>query len=112
MPKLVRYGATALSGLAVALFLAVSPALAEMRFYEQRGLITGSMLAKAYKRLVGDEIGAALTAGDTAKREAVMADWMPKKHEPKPATPNASGAPTNDADPNLGGPPNRNLKPL
>ncbi len=34
MPKLVRYGATALSGLPVALFLAVSPALAEMEVLE------------------------------------------------------------------------------
>ena len=47
MPKLVRYGATALSGLAVALFLAVSPALAEMEVLESSvpGLEPGTALA-------------------------------------------------------------------
>jgi hypothetical protein len=59
-------------------------ALAEMRFYRERGLANDTQLLLAYQTLIGQKPGSALLLGDAAAREEVLSEWLPKP--PLPAT--------------------------
>jgi hypothetical protein len=52
-------------------------ALAEMRFYRERGLADDSQLMLAYQALLGQKRGRELMLGDAASRETLLDAWLP-----------------------------------
>jgi hypothetical protein len=58
-------------------------ALAEMRYYRERGLADDAQLLLAYQSLLGPQAGSELFLGDAATRDRVLKPWLPP--------PNASG---------------------
>jgi hypothetical protein len=52
-------------------------ALAEMRYYRERGLVDDAQLLLAFQSLLGSEQGSMLFLGDAEKREQVLKPWLP-----------------------------------
>lgn len=54
------------------------PALAEVRFYRARDLVSDEIMLKAYQRLAGDEAGETLATGTEQQRKQTLQRWLPE----------------------------------
>ena len=55
------------------------PALAEIRFFRSKELITSEKMIEAYGKLLGAEVGPKVASGDPAEVLASLGKWLPEK---------------------------------
>jgi hypothetical protein len=55
------------------------PALAEIRFFRSKDLITSEKMVEAYGKLLGPEVGEKVAGGDAAAALESLAKWLPEK---------------------------------
>jgi hypothetical protein len=66
------------SSLASAKHDSVLPVLAEIRFWQRKGLLPEAEMLNAYKQLLGDEPGTQLVSGDDAAKRKALEKWLPR----------------------------------
>jgi hypothetical protein len=71
------------------------PALAEIRFFRSKELITSEKMIEAYGKLLGKETGEKVAGGDAAAAMESLAKWLPEK---RPETIAAAGGRGGKAD--------------